>query len=73
MRGTWSAFVNQQIAHGNVGITKVSTENRFAEKIVESAACRVATEERAPLVPRAVKLKVARLNILFKAPKEWRQ
>ena len=73
MRGAGRAFVNEQVTHGDVGVAEVSAENIFTEEVIKSAACGMAAEERAPLMPRAVKLEIARLDVLLKASKERRQ
>ena len=73
MSGTRCAFVNQQVAHRNVGVTQVGTEDRFAEEVIESTTSRMTTVESSALVPRAVKLSVTGSNILREAAEEGRK
>ena len=51
--------MNQQVPHGDVGVTEVGAENGFAEKVIELAPGRVTPEKCPTLVPGTVKLHVA--------------
>ena len=65
--------MNEQIPHRDVGVTEIGTENRFTEEIVKSAAGGMTAEKCAALVPRAIKLNVAGLDIVNEATEKWRQ
>ena len=66
-------FMNQEITHSHVGVAEVSSENVFAEEIIENTSCRVFAEERATLMPRAVKLGISVFHIFFKIFEERRK
>lgn len=65
--------MNQQIAHRNVGVAQVGAEDVFAEELRKFAAGRMAAEEGAALMSRAVKLGMAVADIFFEAAEERRE
>lgn len=67
------AFVNQKVAHRNVGVAEVGTEEFFAVEIVESASGRVTAEVSTALMSRAVKLRFAFIDVLRQSAEERRQ
>ena len=73
LRGAGRAFVNEEVAHGDVRIAKVCAKDAFAEKFRKFAPGRMTAEEGAALVPRAVELRMALRNIVFQAAEEGRQ
>lgn len=65
--------MNQKIAHRNVRVAEVGTEELFTVEVVESASRRVASEVSAALVTGAVKLRFAFINVLSQGAEERRQ
>ena len=66
------AFVDQQIAHCHVGVAQIGAEKRLAKEINELIAGRMAAEELAALMPRAVKRAIALLHIVDKGAEKRR-
>ena len=73
LSGAGNAFVNEKVAHCHVGIAEVGTEDVFAEEVCKLAAGRMAAEEGAALMARAVKVNVAVANVGFKLAEEGRK
>ena len=65
--------MNQEVTHSYVGVAEVSSENVFAEEIIENTSCRMFAEECAALMPRAVKLGISVFHIFFKIFEERRK
>ena len=67
------AFMDEEIAHGNVGVAKISPEGILTEEIIESASGRMLPEESAALMAWAVELGITVFNILLEILEERRK
>lgn len=67
------AFMDEEIAHGNVGVAKISPEGILTEEIIESASGRMLPKESAALMAWAVELGITVFNILLEILEERRK
>ena len=66
-------FVNEQIAHGHIGIAEIGSEYVFTEEIVHCPAGRMLAEELAALMTGAVKLGIAVFHVFLEILEERRE
>ncbi|MND93219.1 hypothetical protein D3C80_854000 [compost metagenome] len=66
------ALVDQQIAHGHIGVAQIGAEQRLTEEIHELIAGRMAAEKLAALMPRTVERAVALFNVVHQRAEERR-
>ena len=71
--GTGHAFVDEQVAHRDVGVAEVGAEDVFAEEVGELTACRMTAEEGAALVTRTVEVHVAVADVGLHLAEEGRK
>ena len=71
--GTGHAFVDEQVAHRDVGVAEVGAEDVFAEEVGELTACRMTAEEGAALMARTVEVYVAVADVGLHLAEEGRQ